>query len=154
MDRFRNINYPFANDDDTFIARGYNLNQIVDEINSWSVGVASTVGAAGAEDIVLGLSEDIDAAFIDYKATFPGSPGIGSNFDQVGVLEVNNSSEHASNTGLSWTRESVNHGSGTEESSVAIEFLVVGANLIMRVTNTSGYSMEFMYSIKTMNYVS
>jgi len=40
MEHFRNIKYDYATSDDTFIARGLHLNQIIDEINT----VASTEG--------------------------------------------------------------------------------------------------------------
>ena len=43
MDQFRNINYPYKTQDDTFIARGLQLNTIVDEINSIVEGYAEEI---------------------------------------------------------------------------------------------------------------
>lgn len=153
MDRFRNINYPYRNQDDTFDAKGLQLNMIVDEINRITEGIeVAPIGLLGVTDVILGQSKDIDSATIDYKASFPDK-AIGSNADQSGVLVVNNSSEHAGIPDLSWTRESVNHASGSEETA-EIEFLVVSANLVMRITNTSGNDLQFIYTLKILKYVS
>ena len=43
MDHFRNINYPYRTDDDTFIARGLQLNMTVDEINNIIDGLAEAI---------------------------------------------------------------------------------------------------------------
>ena len=102
--------------------------------------------------MTLGASKDIDSATIDYKASFPDK-AIGSNADQSGTLVVNNSSENPAIPALSWTRESTNHASGSEELA-QIEFLVVGASLVMRITNTTGNDLHFIYTIKILKYVS
>lgn len=152
LKRFRNINYPYKDQDDTFIARGYHLNVLVDDINNLHVGFdVVPIDAAGTTDVILGRSKDIDAAFIDYKAIFP-DVNIGSNLDQAGTLEVSNSSE-AILPDLSWTRESTNHTVGAE-LTVTIEFLIVGADLVMRLTNTSSYTMNFTYTAKIVSYAS
>jgi len=151
MDRFRNINYPYANQDDTFTARGLQLNMIVDEINKIHTEVkVPTIVSLGVTDIILGLSEDIDSATINYKAIF--NKTIGSNPDQSGNLVVNNSSETVL-PALSWTRETTNHVAGSEETA-QIEFLIVGLDLVMRITNTSSVSLQFIYSINILKYAS
>lgn len=152
MDRFRNINYPFANDDDTFIARGYNLNQIVDEINSLSIGVeVPDIAVAGSTDLILGLSTEIDAAFIDYRASFPLSSAIGSQMDETGKIVVNNSSEHVNKTALTHTREAGNHSQGSL-TNVEIDVVLVGLNIVLRVTNGTSYTMKFTYTPKIIKY--
>ena len=152
MDKFRNINYPYRTQDDTFDAKGLQLNMIVDEINNLSIGVeVPEIVFGGSTDITLGLSKDIDAAFIDYKGKFPTSSGISPNQDEVGTLEVNNSSEHANKPQLIWTRECT-FTEDTQPNSIEIEFLVVATNLIMRVTNTSGNTLDFTFTAKIMSY--
>jgi hypothetical protein len=153
MDKFRNINYPYANQDDTFTARGLHLNMLVDEINKISEGITvDPITFLGVTDVILGQSKDIDSAVIDYKTSYPDK-NIGSNADQSGTFVVNNSSEHANIPDLSWTRESTNHASGSEEIA-DIEFLVVSNNLVMRITNNSGNPLYFIYTIKILKYVS
>ena len=152
MDKFRNVNYPYANDDDSFIARGLHLNQIVDEINSWSIGNPVIVAALGATDIVLGPSEDIDAGFVDFKAIFPAFGGPGINPDQVGQIVINNSSEEIY-PDLSHTIEYTVHG-GDPHSDLTIDVLKVVNDLVLRVTNVSGYELNFLYNLKSMKYVS
>jgi hypothetical protein len=155
MDRFRNINYPYANQDDTFQARGLHLNMIVDEINNLHSGVpVDDITNTEVRDIVLGLSKDIDAAFIDYKYTIPTSPGIFNNWDQSGRLQANNSSEHANSPALSWTQESTNHAPGAESIVLTFEFVVVEGNLILRVTNHATYTVQFTYTLKILKYAS
>lgn len=151
MDKFRNITYPYQNDDDVFVARGYHLNQIVDEINNLHSGTPVDVGASGSEDVILGRSKDIDSAFIDYSYIFPGEPGIGGNYDQTGSISVNNSSQHTTSSQLSWQRESISHTGGTEQL-VTIEFVIVGADLVMRITNTTGYAMKFAFTPKLVSH--
>ena len=151
MDKFRNVNYPYRTPDDTFDAKGLQLNMIVDEINRYHTAVkVPVVASLGVTDVILGLSEDIDSATINYKAIF--NKTIGSNPDQSGNLVVNNSSETVLSA-LSWTRESTNHVSGSEETA-QIEFLIVGLDLVMRITNTSSVSLQFIYSINILKYVS
>ena len=152
MDRFRNINYPYRDQDDTFIARGLQLNMIVDEINNLSRGVeVPEIAFGGSTDISLGQSKDIDAVFIDYKGKFPTSSAISPNKDEVGTLEVNNSSEHVNQPQLIWTREAT-FTEATQPQSIDIEFLVVGAQLVMRVTNNSGDTLNFTFTAKIMSY--
>jgi hypothetical protein len=154
MDRFRNINYPYRTQDDTFDAKGLQLNMIVDEINNLSRGVeVPEIAFGGSTDIPLGQSKDIDAVFIDYKGKYPTSSGISPNQDEVGTLEVNNSSEHANAPQLIWTREAT-YTSASQPQNIEIEFLVVGAELIMRVTNTSGDTLHFIFTAKIMSYAS
>lgn len=151
MDRFRNVNYPYKNQDDTFTARGLHLNMLVDEINDLHTGIeVPTIDSLGVTDVVLGRSKEIDSATINYKAIFDKT--IGSNPDQSGTLVVNNSSDEVLSE-LSWTRETTNHYSGSEEI-LTIEFLVVGVELIMRLTNTSSNALQFIYTINTLKYVS
>ena len=152
MDRFRNINYPYRDQDDTFTARGLHLNMIVDEINNITEGIqiVPVIAALGTTDVILGTSQDIDSATINYKVILAKT--IGSNPDQSGNLVVNNSSEETL-PALSWTRESTNHVAGSEEA-VTIEFLVVSNNLVMRITNTSGYDLQFIYTLNILKYVS
>ena len=151
MDRFRNINYPYANDDDTFIARGYHLNQIVDEINDQHTGIeVPEIPSLGSTDIVLGRSDDVDSATVQYKAIFDKT--VGSSTDQSGTLVVNNSLEETL-PDISWSRESVNHASGSEEI-MTVEFLKVGIDLVLRITNTSGNALKFIYTFNTLKYVS
>ena len=153
MDKFRNVNYPYRTPDDTFDAKGLQLNMIVDEINKLTEGTeVLPITFLGITDVVLGQSKDIDSAVVDYKAIFPDKL-IGSNTDQSGTLVVNNSSDHAGIPDLSWTRESVNHASGSENSA-GIAFLIVGGNLVMRLSNTTGNPLYFVYSVKILNYVS
>jgi hypothetical protein len=150
MDKFRNVNYNYQTPDDSFIARGLQLNMIVDEINDITAGISpDPIASVGVTDIVLGPEKDIDAAFIDYKATFPTYSLV--NVDQTGKLEVNNSMYHGDAPKLSWTRESTVQTSGTE-NVVGIEFLIVVNDLVMRVTNTTGVDMNFNYSLKILNY--
>lgn len=151
LQRFRNITYPYQNQDDTFTARGYHLNQLVDAINNLHSGIPEEIDGLGSSDIVLGRSRDIDAAFIDYSYIFPGEPGIGGNYDQTGSMSVNNSSNHTESSQLSWQRESINHTGGVEQV-VTIEFVVVGLDLVMRVTNTTSYAMKFSYTPKLMSH--
>jgi len=156
MDKFRNVNYPYATPDDTFIARGYQLNQIVDEINSLSIGVPVVVSTSEVTDIVLGRSDSIDAAFIDYKVAWPDTPAPAAlQQDQTGKLIVNNSLEHALNPEITWTREAATSAGSRNPVLLGIEFLKVGTNIVMRLTNNSPtYKMEFLYSAKLMSYVS
>ena len=152
MDKFRNINYPYATPDDTFIARGLQLNMIVDEINNLSIGVeVPEIAFGGSTDITLGLSKDIDAAFIDYKGKYPDSSAISPNYDEVGTLEVNNSSENANKPQLIWTREAT-FTESTTPANIDIEFLVTGGALIMRVTNNSGNTLYFTFTAKILSY--
>jgi hypothetical protein len=154
MDKFRNVNYPYATPDDTFDAKGLQLNMIVDEINNLSRGVeVPEIAFGGSTDITLGQSKDIDAAFIDYKGKYPDSSGISPNIDEVGTLEVNNSSEHSNKPQLIWTRE-VTFTDSTNPQSIEIEFVIVGAELVMRITNTSGNTLKFTYTAKLMSHVS
>ena len=153
LKKFRNITYPYRTDDDTFIARGYHLNVLVDAINDIDTGVNVPIDAAGSADIILGLSKDIDAAFIDYKLHCPDT--VITDYDQSGHLEVNNSLEHPepARQAVTWTRESTNHaaGSGSEEV-VTFAFLKVGADLIMRVTNTTGEPMQLTFTANILTY--
>ena len=150
MDKFRNVEYDYRTPDDSFDAKGLHLNMIVDEINELTAGIdLLPVSFLGVTDIVLGRQLDIDAAFIDYKIKYPDYSIV--NADQSGKLEVNNSMYPGDAPTLSWTRESVNHTVGTEEN-VTIEFLIVGADLVMRVTNTSGSELEFTYTLKILSY--
>lgn len=151
LKKFRNINYPYRTDDDTFIGRGYHLNVLVDAINGITSGENVDFDPVGSGDIVLGLSKDIDAAFIDYKLHFPETAL--TDYDQTGTLEVNNSLEHdeVDRRKITWTRESTNHAAGTEEA-VTFEFLKVGADLVMRVTNTTGEPVKFTFTAKLLNY--
>lgn len=149
LQRFRNITYPYANDDDTFVARGYHLNQIVDEIVGSSEPVEILFG--GSTDITLGFSTDIDAAFIDYKGKFPTSSAISSNVDEVGEIVVNNSSEHLNKPQLIWTRECA-FTESTTPANIGIEFLIVAGKLVMRISNASGNTLHFTFTAKIMNY--
>ena len=152
MDYFRNINYPYRTQDDTFDAKGLQLNMIVDEINALSIGAeVPDIAFGGSTDINLGQSKDIDAAFIDYRASFPDSSGIGSQMDETGKLMINNSSEHANQTALTHTREAGNHGQGSL-TNVEIDVLKVGAAIIMRVTNGTSNTMKFTYTSKIIRY--
>jgi hypothetical protein len=154
MDKFRNVNYPYATPDDTFDAKGLQLNMIVDEINNLTRGVEVPEITFGVStDITLGQSKDIDAVFIDYKGKFPTSSAISPNQDEVGTLEVNNSSEHVNKPQLIWTRECT-YTSASQPQNIDIEFLVVGAELIMRVTNNSGNTLHFTFTAKIMSYAS
>jgi len=154
MDRFRNINYPYADQDDTFQARGLHLNMLVDEINNRDSGVEVPVIEWGTStDIVLGLSTEIDAVFIDYRAKFPSSSAIGLQMDETGKLVVNNSSEHTEKTALTHTREAGNHSQGSL-TNVGIDVVLVGLNIVLRVSNGSSYDMDFTFTSKIMRYAS
>ena len=154
MDRFRNINYPYKDQDDTFTARGLHLNMLVDEINSLDDTSPVVVGASGVLDIILGESRDIDSAFIDYKAAWPDTLAPGQlQQDQTGKLIVNNSLEHALNPELTWTREAVRSAGSSNPVLAGIDFLKIGLNLVMRVTNNSlTYTLNFSYTVKLMSY--
>jgi len=151
MDKFRNIEYDYRTPNDSFIARGLQLNQIVDEINGMTIGnpVVLTNSGIDTVDISLGKIGDIDAVEIGYKATFDIPAG--SSLDQSGTLNVNNSMDNLIPK-LSWTRESVNHTQGSEEE-LEIEFVSLAGYLIMRVTNTTLYNLEFTYNTKILRYV-
>jgi len=155
---FKNVNYPYKDQHDTFIARGYHLNLLREAIVERQTGISLPTPLPWGQttDIVLGPSEEIDACTINYKATFPNSSPIGAQYDETGTLEVNNSSEHANKPALSWTRECTNHGQGfSGTTSVGISFLisVVGGNLIMRLTNNGSTNMQFVYNIvKTLKH--
>ncbi len=154
LQRFRNITYPYANDDDTFVARGYHLNVLVDTINEYQIGVeVDPIDFTGSIDIVLGNSVDIDAAYIDYKGKFPDSSAISPNYDEAGKIIVNNSSEHVNKPQLIWTREAA-FTEGTTPTNIDIEFLVISNQLTMRVTNNSGNTLHFTFTAKLMSYVS
>ena len=94
LPRFTNRNYPYANQDDTFHGRGLHLNMIRDElINTAGIsGQADIIGSATV-NIVLGKSEDIDAAYLDYKTIFAGIGAIDANPNEVGHLYINKCSD-------------------------------------------------------------
>ena len=147
LPRFRNINYPYANDDDTFIARGYHLNQLRDEINLGESGAAVEVAASAVVDITLGLSTEIDAVFIYYKILY-----VGADYpDEVGKLEIKNSMEHAT---VGQQDVTIERESSTLQSSedVDIDSVRVGLNLMLRVTNNYANDIVFLYSPKIMTY--
>ncbi len=144
---FKNVNYPYKDQDDTFFARGLHLNMLRNWVISLFNGISISAPWNEGLSIVLGRSENIDGAEIDYNGVFPGSPGIGGQYDQVGELSINNSMEHASNQRLSFTRESVNHGGGTS-TNIDIDIVKSGDNLVMIVTNNTGYDMDFSYTLK------
>lgn len=150
MERFRNIIYPYQNEDDTFIARGYHVNQIVDALNdSQSGAIVDVIASTGISDLVIGRQDTIDAIFIDYSYK-TGDTVVNRN--QSGHIKVENSNSEATPV-ISWTRESVVHTAGTEED-VTFEFVIDGYNLVMRVTNSSGYDLSLAYTAKIMKYES
>lgn len=154
MDKFRNVNYPYVNQDDTFDAKGLHLNMIVDEINSRDVGTeVPDIAFGDSADLILGLSTDIDAAFIDYRASFPLSSAIGTQLDETGTIVVNNSSEHINKTALTHTRESGNHSQGSL-TNVGIDVVLVGLYIVLRITNGTSDNMKFTYTPKIMKYAS
>ena len=153
---FRNITYPYQTADDTFVARGYHLNLLRDEILRVGGGLTldmPSTGASTVTDILLGFSADIDAAFIDYKYFFPLRTG--TNIDQTGSLNINNSLEHAvpGLQGIVVQRESVNHDTGYE-NLVTMDCVKITDLLYLRVTNTTTDDMVFIYSQKFMKYES
>ena len=151
---FKNITYPYQTADDTFVARGYHLNLLRDEILKIGEGVTvdmPSTGASTVTDILLGFSSDIDVVFIDYKYTFPAR--IGTNIDQTGSLNINNSLEHAVPLlqSIVVQRESVNHITGYE-NLVTIDCVKVSDFLYLRVTNTTTDDMAFIYTQKLVKY--
>jgi hypothetical protein len=153
MKKFRNINYNYATPDDSFIARGLQLNEIVDEINNIYRGVSpEAIAASGGTMIIqLAKSEDLEQAIIDYKYTVPGASEIGGNADQTGQLRINNSME-SPNQSLSHIRESENHGSGSEDQ-VVFDVTHDGKYINLEITNNLGNPIEFNYTLKIMKYV-
>lgn len=148
ISKFRNIPYPYANQNDTFIARGYHLNELVDEINKLTAGVPVEIPISGNLEVELGEARFIDAAFIDYKAIFPTAP---SNINQVGEVQVNNDYNHSSEPSITWSRESTNPNIGSEEGAT-FEFVVIDSKLVFRITNTTSYPMEFTFTVKLVQY--
>ncbi len=144
---FKNTNYPYKDADDTFIARGLHLNMLRNWVLSLFNGTPSDVPWGQTASITLGKSEDIEGAVINYKSVFPGSPGIGINYDEVGRIEVNNSSDHTENPQLHHTRTTTNHSQGSL-TNTAIDVIKSGENLVMTVGNGTGYDMKFTYTLK------
>ena len=79
MDYFRNINYPYATDDDSFIARGLQLNMTVDEINNIIDGLAEAIttttltvtGAVTFSGLNIDNTEDTLLGFTTNASTRP-----------------------------------------------------------------------------------
>jgi len=150
---FRNVNYPYKDQHDTFIARGYHLNLLRDAIIESEAGtnLPTPLPWGQTANIVLGLSEDIDGCIINYKATFPDSSAIGAQYDEVGTVEINNSSEHVNKSALSWTRECTNHGQGFLDV-VDIDILKVGDEIVLRLINGGSTDMLFTYTSKILKH--
>jgi hypothetical protein len=146
MDKFRNINYPYRTPDDSFIARGLQLNMIVDEINALSIGTPVIVEKLGTTDVVIGSVDKVKAAFIDYWTdtydTFI------TNYAQTGTIEIRNGLRHTNVPVLDMIR----HSSGSYPAQPTIAVIQDAGNIILRITNTTALEMEFLMSTKIISY--
>jgi hypothetical protein len=146
MDRFRNINYPYANQDDTFTARGFQLNMIVDEINALSIGTPVIVEKLGTTDVVIGLTDKVKAAFIDYWTDTADT--FITNYAQTGTIEIRNGLEHPNVP----TLDMIRHSSGNQPQQPTIVVIQDAGNIVLRITNTTALDMEFLMSTKIISY--
>lgn len=153
LPKFKNVNYPYKDQHDTFIARGYHLNLLRGAILTEESGenLPTPLPWGQTANIILGESVDIDGCIINYKATFPNSSPIGAQYDEVGTVEINNSSEHVNKTALSWTRECTNHGQGSL-TQVDIDILKTGDNLVLRLINGGSSDMLFTFTKKILSH--
>ena len=137
MDRFRNVNYPYRNQDDSFIARGLHLNMIVDEINQDNA-IELEIGTT---DIILGPSKTLKAVDLTYVALYPDY-GPGSR-DSAGEITIMNGMD-SDTPRLDWY-----HDSTTDNTSVIILTpMIVGSNLILRVQNLISFTLQFSLNAK------
>lgn len=146
MNRFRNINYPYANPDDTFIARGLQLNMIVDEINAITIGTPVIIEKSGTTDVVIGLISKVKAAFIDYWTDTADT--FITNYAQTGTVEIRNGLEHPNTPVLDMLR----HSSGNQPQQPTIAVIQDAGNIVLRITNTTALAMEFLMSAKIISY--
>ena len=139
LQKFRNVTYPYKNQDDTFTARGYHLNILVDAVNG---GGDSLELELGTTDIILGPSANIKGVDLLYSALYPTyAPG---NRDSAGEITIANGNDSDTPT-LSWY-----HDSTFDNTSVlTLTPMIVGSNLILRVENLIGDILEFGLNAKT-----
>jgi len=139
LQKFRNINYPYANDDDTFQARGYHLNVLVDAVNG---GGDSLELGLGTTDIILGLSADLKGVDLMYAALYPDyGPG---NRDSAGEITIVNGNDSDTPI-LSWYHDSTRDNT----NEITLTPMINGSNLILRVENLIGDILEFGLNAKT-----
>jgi hypothetical protein len=146
MDRFRNINYPYRNQDDTFDAKGLQLNMIVDEINRITIGVPVIVEKSGTTDVVIGLITKVKAVFIDYWTDTADT--FITNYAQTGTVEIRNGLEHPNQPVLDMLR----HSSGNQPQQPTMVVIQDAGNIVLRITNTTALAMEFLMSTKIISY--
>jgi hypothetical protein len=146
MDKFRNVNYPYATPDDTFDAKGLQLNMIVDEINRITIGVPIIIEKSGSTDVIIGRVDKVKAAFIDYWTDTADT--FITNYAQTGTVEIRNGLEHPNTPVLDMLR----HSSGNQPQQPTIVVIQDAGNIVLRITNTTALDMEFLMSTKIISY--
>lgn len=145
LQKFRNVIYPYKDQDDTFIARGYHLNLIVDAFNAAPEGGGQAVELPFGDpdvDIILGVSADTNAVNVLYAANYPDAGP--SNMDSAGKLIISNGAE-SDIPRLEWEHDSTRDNT----SNLTLTPMVVGDDLVLRVSNLSGNTLHFsMNSLK------
>jgi hypothetical protein len=146
MDKFRNVNYPYRTPDDTFDAKGLQLNMIVDEINKITIGVPVIVEKLGTTDVIIGNVNKVKAAFIDYWTDTADT--FITNYAQTGTVEIRNGLEHPNVPVLDMLR----HSSGNQPQQPTIAVIQDAGNIVLRITNTTALAMEFIMNAKIIGY--